>query len=296
VADMSDTRTLDIPAFKAALTQEWREAAPGWRRWHDEMEAVDGSAAISRVLVEHARLMPGDAVLDVGAGYGEPALAAADAVDPGGRVVLQDLSAEMLAHARERLGQAELQNVEVEIHDGDAEHLQLSAASFDAIVSRAAIMYFVDVVGTLTHLRSLLRAAGRFTASVWGPPERVGFAAPLPLILDALGLPPPPPERPGPFTLGDRERLASVVEQAGFVELETGTVTATWELPSRQAATRFLQDVAPPVTALFAGQPDHVTEQVWQQVTEQAWEPFTEPDGRVRLPNEAIWVSATNPS
>jgi enediyne biosynthesis protein CalE5 len=290
------TATFDTATYKTGLAQEWQDAAPGWRRWHDPMEANEGSAAISRLLVDRAQLTSGEAVLDVGAGYGEPALTAARAVAPGGRVVLQDLSAQMLAFARERLAQVDLDDVEVAFHQGDAEHLDLPATSFDAVVSRAAIMYFVDVVSSLAHLRSLLRGGGRLAASVWGPPDRVGFAAPLPFILDALGLPPPPPERPGPFTLGDREQLATLVERAGFTEVETGTETAVWELPSRQAATRFLQDVAPPVTALFAGRPDEVTRQVWQQVTEQAWEPFVGADGQVRLPNEAIWVAAVNPT
>ncbi len=293
---MTRTASLDVAAFKTGLAQEWRDAAPGWRRWHDPMEAEEGSAALSRVLIERARLSPGDAVLDIGTGYGEPALQAARAVAPLGRVVLQDLSGPMLDIARERLADADLQDVELDVLEGDAEDLDLPAGSFDAIVSRAALMYLVDVVGTLARLRSLLRAEGRLSASVWGPPDRVAFAAPLPLILEELGLPAPPPERPGPFTLGNRQQLDHLVAQAGFVEVETGIESAVWELPSREAATRFLQEVAPPVTALFADQTDEVTRRVWQQVTEQAWEPFVETDGRVRLPNEAIWVAATNPA
>lgn len=172
---MPRTEAFDTTAFKTGLEQEWRDAAPGWRRWHDPMEADDGSGAVSRLLVNRARLTPGDAVLDVGAGYGEPALTAARAVAPGGRVVLQDLSGEMLSVARERLARAGLDDVEVAAHEGDAEQLDLPPASFDALVSRAAIMYFVDVVGTLVRLRSLLRAGGG-----WPPvsgADRIGWAS-----------------------------------------------------------------------------------------------------------------------
>ena len=43
-------------------------------------------------MVEFAGIGPGDVVLDVAAGYGEPGLTAARAVAPGGRVVCTDIS------------------------------------------------------------------------------------------------------------------------------------------------------------------------------------------------------------
>lgn len=136
--------------------------------------------------------------LDVGAGYGEPGLGAAEAVAPGGRVVLQDLSAEMLAFAADRLERSDVADVEVEILRGDAEDLDPARSSLDAIISRAALMYFVDVAGTVARLRTGLQPGGRFAASVWAAPDQVGFASPLPIILDELRLPPPPQDRPGP--------------------------------------------------------------------------------------------------
>lgn len=292
---MGRTDTLDVESFKQNLEQEWRQAAPGWRTWYDTMETEPGSRGLSRTLIDRAGIGAGDAVLDVGAGYGEPGLGAAEAVAPDGRVVLQDLSAEMLAFAADRLEHADLADVDVAILQRDAEDLDLPDFSFDAVISRAAIMYFVDVAGTLARLRTGLKPGGRLAASVWAAPDEVGFASPLPIILDELRLPPPPQDRPGPFALGDRERLAEVVADAGFVDLRTGSQTAVWEFDSREACTRFLRDVAPPVTALVAGQPDELAQRVWQRVTDEAWEPFTGPDGRVRLPNLAHWISAETP-
>lgn len=292
---MGRTDTLDVQSFKQDLEQEWRQAAVGWRAWFDTMETEPGSGGLSRTLIDRAGLGAGDAVLDVGAGYGEPGLGAAEAVAPDGRVVLQDLSAEMLAFAADRLDRADLTGVEVQILRGDAEDLEPANSTFDAIISRAAIMYFADVAGTLARLRTGLKPGCRLAASVWAAPDQVGFAAPLPIILDELRLPPPPPDRPGPFALGDRERLAEVVFDAGFVDVQAGSQTAVWEFDSREACTRFLRDVAPPVTALVAGQPDEVAQRVWQRVTDEAWEPFTGPDGRVRLPNLAHWISAGAP-
>ena len=294
---MAQAPIFDPASFKDDIRREWREAAPGWRQWLPTMETEDGSAALSRILVDQARLAPGAAVLDVGAGYGEPGLTAARAVAPSGRVVLQDIAGDMLATARQRAAQADLGDIDVETVECDAEELDLEPASVDAILSRSAIQYLLDPAGTLARLRRACTPGGRLAASVWGPPDRVGFAACLPIILNALDLDPPPRDRPGPFALGDPDRLAAVVTDAGFAEVETGTTIAVWEFPTPQACTQFIRDVAPPVTALVADQPETVQQQVWQRVTDEAWEPFVAPaDGWIHLPNEAHWVAAVNPS
>ncbi len=54
----------------------------------------------------------------------------------------------------------------------------------------------------------------------------------------------------------------------------------------------WLRDVAPPITALVDAQPPQVQDRVWAKVT-QAWAPYTTADGRVRLENQAVWVTGT---
>ena len=95
---------------------------------------------------------------------------------------------------------------------------------------------------------------------------------------------------------GDPDRLAALVTQAGYTDIATGSRTVVWEFASSHACTQFLRDVAPPITALVADQSDGVQQRVWRRVTDVAWEPFTEADGRVRLPNQALWVAATAPA
>jgi hypothetical protein len=118
---MTETTSFDPAQYKADLRTEWRNAAPGWRAWLEVLEAADGGQAVSRSLVELARIGPGDAVLDVAAGYGEPGLTAARAVAPGGHVVCTDIPAELLAVGRERAAAAGLDNLE--FLEGDAEEL-----------------------------------------------------------------------------------------------------------------------------------------------------------------------------
>jgi enediyne biosynthesis protein CalE5 len=287
---MTKTTTFDPAQYKADLRTEWRNAAPGWRAWLEVLEAADGGQAVSRSLVELARIGPGDAVLDVAAGYGEPGLTAARAVTPGGHVVCTDISAEMLAVGRERAAAAGLDNVQ--FLELDAEELAFEEARFDAVLSRQGLQFLPDVAGVLARLWSFLKLGGRLAAAVWGPPQTVQFAAPVPLIRAELQLPPPPAGIPGPFALADAGQLVGLVEAAGFTDVETGTVTAVYRTDSPELATRWLRDVAPPITALVDAQPPEVQERVWAKVT-QAWASYTTAGGRVRLENQAVWVTGT---
>ena len=286
---MTGTTTFDPAQYKASIRTEWRAAAAGWRAWVEVLEAEDGGGAVSRTLVELAGISPGDVVLDVAAGYGEPGLPAARAVAPGGRVVCTDISAEMLAVGRERAAAEGLDNLQ--FVERDAEELVFEEASFDAVLSRQGLQFLPDVAGVLTRLYAFLKPHGRLAAAVWGTPGTVQFAAPVPLIRAELQLP-PPPAGPGPFALADADQLVKLVEAAGFTDVETGTVTAIYQTGSPELATRWLRDVAPPVAALVDAQPPEVQQRVWAKVT-QAWAPYATADGRVRLENQAVWVTGT---
>jgi SAM-dependent methyltransferase len=278
----------DPAEFKEKQRAEWQRAAGGWRRWHDMLEADQAGGLVSATLVELARIEPGALVLDVGGGYGEPSLTAAAAVGSKGMVVCTDLSADMLAFARERASAAGLQNVE--FVERDAEQLDFEPESFDAVISRATLMLLPDVAGTLARLHSFLRPGGRLAASVWGAPSAVQFAAAVPVILEELELPPPPPGRPGMHALADPARLAELVSSAGFRDVRTETVSAVFETDTPDQFTQFLRDVAPPITRLVADRPADVQEHVWARVT-QTWNRFLDSDGHVRTHNEAILVT-----
>jgi ubiquinone/menaquinone biosynthesis C-methylase UbiE len=278
----------DPVAFKDAQRSDWQVAAPGWRKWYDVLEA--GGEIVSRTLIERAGVGPGDTVLDVATGYGEPALTAARIVGPSGRVLATDIAADMLEFGRERAAQTGLDNVE--FLEADAETLSFDDESFDAVLCRQGLQFLPDVSGALKRLHTFLKRDGRLAAAVWGPPDTVQFARPVSVILKALDLPAPPPGRPGIFALADRHRLAQLVADAGFRDVETGTVTAVYATASPEDFTQWAREVAPPIANLLTGQSPEVQDQVWHKVTE-AWAPLTTPDGRVPTNNEAIWVAAT---
>ncbi len=281
------TPAFDSIAFKQKTRQEWNEAAGGWRKWHRVVEGKDGGQRHSAKLVALARIRPGSSVLDVGGGYGEPSLAAARVVGRNGRVVCTDISPGLLAFARERAREAGLDNIE--FVEADAEQLDFETGSFDAIVSRAVLMFLPDVAGTLTRLHSLLKPGGRLAASVWGDESKVRFAAAGSIIAAELGLP-PPLGQPGIFALADPRRLKRLVAEAGLREVETGVITVIFETQSAAQFTEFIRDVAPSFSVLLKDRTPDARERIWTKVTE-AYAQFAQASGRVRTANEAIWVA-----
>ena len=99
---------------------------------------------------------PGEHILDVGVGPGLLAYDLARLVGPGGKVVGLDVSADMLAIARDRL--AELPQAQCAL--GDATDLDLED-TFDAAVSTQVHEYVADIPRALAALYRVLRPGGR---------------------------------------------------------------------------------------------------------------------------------------
>src|SRR6476660_611933 len=135
-----EPKAIDPAGFREAQHKNWDAAAVGWMEWSEFNDRADRH--ISERLVELAQVRPGSRVLDVAAGYGEPALTAARRAGPDGRVVATDIAAEMLAFGRERAAAAGLGNVE--FVEADASSLDFPPASFDAAVSRWGIIFEPD--------------------------------------------------------------------------------------------------------------------------------------------------------
>src|SRR5437660_458128 len=91
---------LDPQAQKAEHAQHFASAAPGWMKWW----AINGRALqpIGDRMCELAQVRPGQRVLDMATGLGEPALTAAQWVGPSGHVLATDIAPEMLDFGKSR--------------------------------------------------------------------------------------------------------------------------------------------------------------------------------------------------
>ena len=95
---IKDKPTFDPVLYKNKQRQQWNQVAVGWRRWWPLFER--GAQGASEQLVEMAQLQPGQRVLDIATGVGEPALTAARRVGPTGQVIATDQAQQMLTIAQ----------------------------------------------------------------------------------------------------------------------------------------------------------------------------------------------------
>ena len=114
-----------------------------------------------------AALKPGETVLDLGSGGGFDVLVCAQKVGPTGRAIGVDMTPEMLSKARrnaaafaERTG---LANVEFRL--GEIEHLPVTDASVDVIISNCVINLSPDKPQVWREMARVLRPGGRVAVS-----------------------------------------------------------------------------------------------------------------------------------
>ena len=109
-----------------------------------------------------AHVRPGEAVLDLGCGTGDLALAAARRAGPAGRVDGADFSAPMLDLARVKAGAAGPGGAPVAFHHASADALPFPDAAFDIVVSAFVLRSLARIRrAAAAELRRVLRPGGR---------------------------------------------------------------------------------------------------------------------------------------
>jgi ubiquinone/menaquinone biosynthesis C-methylase UbiE len=279
--------------FKAQQREMWDNAAAGWQTWWETIERR--AQKVSNKLVELAEVQPGNKVLDIATGIGEPAVTAARRVKPNGKVLAIDISSQMLLIAKTRAKSLGLDDI-IEFRESDGEKIDLpdSTAKFDAILSRWGLMFFPNLSATLVKIREMLVTNGRFSAAVWSAPSKVpwldlAFAS----VRKQINAPAPPPSTPGPFALADIDGLKQSFSQAGFKDIKINTIQITFEFDSPESYTKLHQQTATRIHAMLANQTEEVKKQAWNSITEAVWQ-YADSHGRVNLDNEVICIIGKN--
>jgi SAM-dependent methyltransferase len=170
-------------------------------------------------------------VLDVACGAGFPALAAARAVQPGGRVVAIDLSRQMIDVAAERARAESLDNIEFVQRDG--EDLQFHSQWFDAVMNAYGLMFCPDSPRALAEAHRVLARDGRIALVTWALPSQSPFFAVFrDVAAEFFVLRDPGPGEPNPFCLASADMLRSMLEEAGFSSVHVDRLTMTFECDS----------------------------------------------------------------
>ncbi len=266
----------------------WNSAAPGWKQMWTMLEHA--AQHVSNRLVELGGLKTGDRVLDIASGSGEPAITAARKVGPAGLVVATDQSPAMLELARERAAALRIGNMKFVVTS--AEQLEVEERDFDAAVCRWGLMFVGDLDKAIRRLAQVLSARGRFATAVWGPAHKVPMIS---LGDDAVrnlaGLPPPPPNAPGPLKLADTKPLERALEAAGFKDIRVEPLNVRFEFESPAAFAEQRRAVSTPFRALLAKQTPELQQRILDSIAQEARR-YADASGRVRMDNEALLLAA----
>jgi SAM-dependent methyltransferase len=280
--------TADPQEQRRESAEHWEEAAPGWERRQEDLREF--GAPVSRWLVEAIHPQPGHHVLELAAGIGETGFMAAELIAPGGKLISSDQSEAMIAAGRRRAEGLGLTNVEFKVMD--AEWIDLPVASQDAVLCRWGYMLMTDPLAALTETRRVLRPGGRVALAVWDASEHNPWArVPGALLVERGLMPRPDPGAPGPFALGDPERLRGLLEEAGFTDVEIDTVAVAQRHPSFDSFWDALLDLSRNTHDAVMGAPEPEIEAVRAALRERL-QPFTREDGSLEVPGRTLVAAA----
>lgn len=159
---------------------------------------------------------PGMRILDLATGRGEPAIPAAHRVGPSGFVLGIDVSASMLAMARQRADQEGLTNLDLRVMNA-ASLEEFPKAHFHSTLVRWGLMYMDSPIAALAGARRAMLPEGVLVAAVLAEPERCSYYdLPRRVLEKFRPLPPISPASPGPFRYAALERLRQDLERAGL--------------------------------------------------------------------------------
>jgi ubiquinone/menaquinone biosynthesis C-methylase UbiE len=169
--------------------------------WSSGDYAIVGTTLqiVGEDLCEAVDVRAGQKVLDVAAGNGNAALAAARRWC---EVVASDYVPELLERARER---AAAERLDIELREADAETLPFPDASFDVVVSTFGVMFTPDQEMAASEMLRVVRSSGKIGLANWTPEGFIGQ------VFKTIGqhLPPPAGAR-SPALWGTRTRIGEL--------------------------------------------------------------------------------------
>ncbi|MFT5202594.1 MAG: ubiquinone/menaquinone biosynthesis C-methylase UbiE [Candidatus Aldehydirespiratoraceae bacterium] len=256
----------------------WDRAAAFYERYWQTQLAPAQAATL-----DAARLSPGDSVIDVACGTGLVTFAAAHQVEPGGRVLGSDISANMVAAAVAAATDKGISNVSFE--RADAEDLGCEPASFDVAICALGLMYVPSPKNALREMYEALGTGGRVSVSIWGERRNCGWADIFPIVDRRVAS----DVCPMFFALGAKQSLESVMAEVGFRDATTTRIGIDLVYTNDEEALG-AAFMGGPVALAYSKFDDAIKHEVHQEYLESIAE-YRDGSGAYRVPGEFVIAS-----
>ena len=197
--------------------RRWHESTYFWRKHRNTIEQM--SVPATQALIQKAQIVNGNEILDVAGGMGVPSFSIAERYGSNVTITSTDILWEMIEVSRQEANNRNFNRIRYCRCSGD--QLPFKNQSFDVIVSQFGIMFFPDPAKSLKDMLRVLKPEGRVSIAVWhhqenSPGHKLFRQAMEQLIPDD----PNPPNVPDAFRFDDQGKLATLVNNSGFSNVE----------------------------------------------------------------------------
>lgn len=141
---------------------DWGKIAEKFDWWLPQI------APVGKLMLEKLQANPGELVLDIACGTGEPALSLAQS-SPDTRIIAIDAADAMVNVAKSKAEKLALGNIQFQTMRG--EQLGFPDQHFDAVMSRFGVMFYDDHQQGISEIFRVLKPGGRFAFTVWHTAE-----------------------------------------------------------------------------------------------------------------------------
>lgn len=248
-------------------------------------------APLTRALIEDAEIGPGQTVLDVAGGPGEPSLTIAQTVGPAGLVTCTDAVMEMVEAAEREAGERGLQNIR--FRQCTAEALPFPDNSFDRCVSRLGAMLFPETA--FGEILRVTKPGGRVAFAVWRHSELNPFCHNVTEVMSRhVESPPADPNAPGAFRLAESGKLAGILRTAGAIDVSEHIFKFDMEAPiSPDEFWTMRSAISESLRSKLAKLSEEERAQIANEVRDAVKQFF--PNGQMRFPTQMLIVSGNKP-
>jgi len=255
----------------------------GGRKWAEQHATLESVLHhVGEAAFDAAAPAAHEWALDIGCGCGSQTLGLARRIGPSGRVLGVDVSAPMLAVAREQALNTSGDHAAIEFLQADAALHAFEAGRYDLLFSRFGVMFFDDPTAAFRNLHRALKPGGRLAFCCWRSLAENDFMkVPIAAALEHLPAPEnPPPDAPGPFAFADAERVRAILAEAGYrnihIEAAERPMRLAEGLSMEESASRLL--ALGPVSRLLAQESEDTRQRVHQSVV-RALLPYSDSEG-----------------
>ncbi len=264
--------------------ESWNNFSSGWKKW--DALTMDFLKPMGDEIIRLLHPKNDDVVLDVAAGTGEPGLTIASMLN-GGKVIITDLSDDMLEIARENATQRGIKNIETRACD--VCELPFADNTFDAISCRFGFMFFPDMLLAAKEMVRVLKPGGRMATSVWNVPEKnFWVTAIMGTINKNMELPPPPPGAPGMFRCAKDGLIPDIFLQAGLKNISQKEITGKLNCKTTDVYWNMMTEIGAPIVAALSKADEAMKEKIKKEVYQAVNQKYA--DGKVFIDSSALVI------